>query len=81
MISTRTVGLRWSASLLELLLEELYADDSFFTLMGKPEELAIRRYPQAVAVAIALRHSWRQDDLSELAGRLGVRLVNPAKPR
>ena len=54
-----------------LILDELYADDSFSVLVGKPET-PIRHYPQALAIAIALRHSWRRDDLQQVADRLGL---------
>jgi xanthine dehydrogenase YagT iron-sulfur-binding subunit len=32
----------------------------------------VRQYPQAVAVALILRHSWRADDLACILERLGV---------
>jgi hypothetical protein len=34
----------------------------------------VSRYPQAIAVAIALRHSWQPDQLTRLARRLGIAL-------
>jgi len=56
-----------------VLLEELYVDDGLEGLLGKsPNELQVRRYPQAVAVALILRHSWRADDLACILARLGV---------
>ena len=68
-----TASLRWSPSLMEVLLEELYADDGLEELLGKsPSELQVRQYPQAVAVALILRHSWRADDLACILARLGV---------
>jgi hypothetical protein len=33
-----------------------------------------RRYPQVIAVANALRHSWQPDELTRLARRLGITL-------
>jgi hypothetical protein len=36
--------------------------------------LPVRCYPQAIAVAIALRHSWQPDQLTRLAKRLGIAL-------
>lgn len=69
----RTKGLRWSASLLELLIEELYIDESIETLLGEhPHALPTRRYPEAIAVALILRHSWRADDLACIVERLGL---------
>lgn len=68
-----TASLRWSPSLMEVLLEELYADDGLEELLGTPpEKLQVRQYPQAVAVALILRHSWRADDLACILARLGV---------
>ena len=49
-------------------------DDGLEELLGKsPSELPVRQYPQAVAVALILRHSWRVDDLACILARLGVR--------
>lgn len=68
-----TKGLRWSPSLLELLIEELYIDESIETLLGEhPRVLPTRRYPEAIAVALILRHSWRADDLACIVERLGL---------
>ena len=71
-IQAATVG--WNLRLLSVLLEELHVDELFIHLMGTPERLPRERYPQAVAVAIALRHSWRSDDFYSIAKRLGVSL-------
>ena len=69
----RTKGLRWSASLLELLIEELYIDESIEALLGEhPQALPRRRYPEAIAVALILRHSWRADDLACIIERLAL---------
>ena len=71
---------------MEVLLEELYVDDGLEELLGKsPTELQVRQYPQAVAVALILRHSWRADDLACILERLGVtngevRGGNPSSP-
>lgn len=62
--------LRWSHVLLQMLIEELHVDDEFNVLLGDPGGLPVRRYPQAVAVAMALRHSWRPDLLARVATRL-----------
>ena len=48
---------------MEALLEELYVDDSIADLLGEFSSIPARRYPQLIAVALALRHSWRPDDL------------------
>lgn len=58
---------------MEVLLEELYVDDGLEGLLGKPpNELQVRQYPQAIAAALILRHSWRADDLAFILERLGV---------
>lgn len=65
-------GLKWTRALFLLVLDELYIDDLFVDIVGNPEKLSPARYPQAVAMAIALRHSWRPDDLAEVATRLAL---------
>ena len=68
-----TEALRWSPALINVLLEELYVDEAVQELLGKtPNELRGRDYPQAVAVALILRHSWRADDLASILERLGI---------
>src|SRR5688572_29326806 len=69
-----SANLGWSRALLSLLLEELHPDDSFAALLGDPETLPVRQFPQAIATAIALRHSWRFDDFTRLARRLRITL-------
>ena len=76
----RTKGLRWSASLLELLIEELYIDESIEALLGdQPHALPTHRYPEAIAVALILRHSWRADDLACIVERLGLKRVGSVR--
>ena len=66
--------LGWSAHLLELLIEELYIDESIEDLLGEhPHDLPTRRYPEAIGVALILRHSWRADDLAWVVERLGLK--------
>lgn len=68
-----TRSLRWSAKLLELLIEELYVDEPLEELLrARLSQLQKRRYPQAVAIALILRHSWRADDLACVFERLGL---------
>ena len=70
----RARALPWSASLLEPLIEELYIDESIEDLLGEhPRDLPARRYPEAIAVALILRHSWRADDLAWIVQRLGLK--------
>lgn len=74
LFAERTATFAWSRTLLNLLLDELHTEDSFAGLVGSPRRLSVHRYPQAVAVAIALRNSWQPDQLMRLAKRLGIAL-------
>jgi hypothetical protein len=71
-IARRTTKLAWTRGLIALLFDELQTDDLFTELVGHPRTLPARRYPHAVAVALALRHSWQRDDLFRVAKRLGI---------
>jgi ParB/RepB/Spo0J family partition protein len=75
LIASRTAKLPWSRGLIVTLLDELNIDATFIELVGRPQGLPKRRYPQAIAVALALRHSWRREDVVKLARRLGVKLT------
>jgi len=66
-------GLKWNGALFLLLLEELHIGDDFDHLVGRPETIPPARYPESVAMAIALRHSWRPDDLADITDSLGLR--------
>jgi hypothetical protein len=57
----------------DVLIEELYVAEDFNALLGDPKRLPRRCYPQAVLLALALRHSWRPDDLACILRRLGIR--------
>ena len=75
-ISQGTATARWSSRLLCVLLEELYVDEEITDFVGDPRRLPVARYPQALIVALALRHSWRPDDFQRLLKRLGIRLAS-----
>ena len=66
----RTASLKWTRALFLLVLEELSIGDEFDEILGNPEKISPARYPQAVAMAIALRYSWRPDYLAEVASQL-----------
>lgn len=72
LIARRAERIEWSSTLLQFLLEELWADEEFKHLVDRVHRLRPAHYPQAIAVAIALRHSWRRDDLRRTARRLGI---------
>jgi hypothetical protein len=70
-----TKALRWSRTLIEAALEELYVDDHFEELLGRaPGDLRPTQYAQAIAVALILRHSWHPDDLACMLKRLKLRV-------
>lgn len=64
--------LTWTQRLLAVLLDELWIDESFVDIVGEPSDLLEDRYPEALAVALLLRHSWRPDDLLQVAKKLGI---------
>ena len=68
----RSKQLKWAPSLLAFLLEELWTERELSLFVEGLNRLPRSRYPQAVAVALALRHSWRQDHLQLAAKRLGL---------
>lgn len=74
LIADRTAKQPWSRMLLRLLLEDIRIDDLFLEVVGKPEALPVSNYPQAVAVALAIRHSYQREDLVTFSKRLGVKV-------
>ena len=77
--ATKTLG--WTRPLIEALLEELYVDDHFEELLGgAPGDLRPGQYPQAIAVALILRHSWHPDDFVCMLKRLKLRIDDPSCP-
>jgi hypothetical protein len=76
LIAERTAKFGWSPMLLRLLLEDIRPDELFLEVLGKPDRIAAKRYPQAIAVALALRHSWQRDDLVIISKRLGVKVTS-----
>jgi hypothetical protein len=75
LFAARTATLHGSRALLKLLVEELYPDDLFTELVGDLDRVPRRRWPQVIAIAVALRHSWRRDGLATVAKRLHVSLA------
>ena len=62
--------------LLRLLLEDIRPDDLFIEVLGKPDRIGVKHYPQALALALALRHSWHRQDLLTFSKRLGVKVTS-----
>jgi hypothetical protein len=48
----------------------MFPDDLFKELVGNLDRVPRRHWPQAIAIAVALRHSWRRDGLERIARRL-----------
>jgi hypothetical protein len=74
LFASRAARLTWSRALLNAVVEELYPDDLFSELIANLDRVPPRQWPGVVAIAVALRHSWRQDQLARFARRLGVSL-------
>ena len=72
LLAARTTKLPWSRALLKLVVHELYPDDLFSELIGNLDRVPRRRWPQVIALAVALRHSWRQDGLTQLVRSLRI---------
>jgi hypothetical protein len=85
LFATRTRTLTWSRALVKLIVEELFPDDLFTELVGHLDRVPSRQWPHVLAIAIALRHSWRRDGLARVAKRLRVSLATkdrgPERPR
>ena len=59
-----TAGIDWSPALFLTLLDELGENDGLEWLVGPiRKDLDVDAYPQAIALALILRHSWQPDDL------------------
>jgi hypothetical protein len=77
LFSARARKLTWSRALVKLIVEELFPDDLFTELVGDLDRVRPQHWPHILAIAVALRHSWRRDGLARVARRLRVSL--PAK--
>ena len=72
-VAKKTELLRWSTRLIEVLLDEMHVDDELEQLLGEPlRDVSRSRFPQAIAIGLVLRHSWRADDFAETVDRLGL---------
>jgi hypothetical protein len=75
--AVRAAKLTWSRALLKVVVEELYPDDLFTELVGNLDRVPPGQWPRVLAIAVALRHSWRRDGLARIARRLRVSLAMP----
>jgi len=64
--------LPWSSRLITLLLSELHVGDEFYDLVDSAEQPGPQEYPQLIALALLLRHSWFPEDLADTAVWLGL---------
>jgi hypothetical protein len=67
LFAARARKLAWSRALLKLVVEALYPDDLFAELVGRLDRVPRRQWPYVIAIAVALRHSWRRDGLTRVA--------------
>ena len=72
--AARATKLTWSRALVNLIVEELFPDDLFTQLVGHLDRVPRQQWPRVLAIAVALRHSWRRDGLARVARRLRVSL-------
>ncbi len=75
LFASRAARLTWSRALVKLIVEELFPDDLFTELVGPLDRVPPRQWPHVLAIAIALRRSWRRDGLSRVARQLRVSLA------
>ncbi len=82
LFAARTAKLTWSRALLKLVVAELFPDDLFTELVGNLDRVPRRHWPHVIAIAVALRHSWRRDGLSRVAKQLRICVdTNPSHER
>ena len=85
LFSSRARALTWSRARVKLIVEELFPDDLFTELVVHLDRVPSRQWPHVLAIAVALRHSWRRDGLANVARRLRVSLpareLTPARRR
>ena len=75
LFTARTARLAWSRALVKLIVAELFPDDLFTELVGPLDRVPPRQWPHVLAIAVALRHSWRRDGLAHVARCLRVSLA------
>jgi hypothetical protein len=74
-----THDLSWSRRLINLLLDELHISDDFDRLIGPTARRPAADFPQLLAIAVLLRHSWCPRDLARTARRLGLSSSLPSR--
>ena len=82
LFAARTAKLTWSRALVKLVVAELFPDDLFTQLVGNLDRVPRRQWPHVIAIAVALRHSWRRDGLSRVERQLRISVgTNPSHER
>jgi hypothetical protein len=82
LFAARTAKLTWSRALLKLVVAEMFPDDLFTELVGNLDRVPRQKWPHVIAIAVALRHSWRRDGLSRVARGLRISTItNPSHER
>jgi ParB/RepB/Spo0J family partition protein len=74
LIAARTTKLRWTPVLLNLVLDQIASGDQLRELIPQLDELPSARYPQAAVLSLAVRASWRRENLFQLLKTLDIRL-------
>lgn len=74
-----TENLEWSPALFLAVLQELAVGDEFKQILGDPSSIPPSRYPQAIAVAIALKQRWYPGSLDDFVASLDVGSAPPRK--
>ena len=73
----RTRDLCWSRELIDLLLDELHVSDEFDDLSDRIPTPTQVNYPQLIALALVLRHSWFPEDLARTIEEPGLSPTSP----
>ena len=73
----RTRDLCWSRELIDLLLDELHVSDEFDDLIDRIPTPTQVNYPQLIALALVLRHSWFPEDLARTIEEPGLSPTSP----
>jgi len=81
LFAARARRLTWSRALLKAIVAELYPDALFRDLAGSLDCVPMHRIPQVLAIAVAMRVSWRRNGLKSLARRLRISLAPATNER
>lgn len=81
LFASRASRIRWTRALVTLVVEELFPDDLFDELVGSLNRVPPSQWPRVLAIAVALRHSWRRDGLTRIARKLRISLAIPTPNR